>query len=341
MSAMTDVVPPRERCSVVRPRCSEIPYFIRKVHCTNKAVQILFAVKRQTLLYQGPQGDLNTSLPGVRARILVLYGPWALGRSLLAQLVPAPGQCRRALGRRQRLHHGGVAARIAIDVDARAQRQRAAPEGGGERCHSGVGDLVELEVQRLQVGHRPLLEERGHPGVGDLVPLKVQILQLEQRATSLEGGSERGHPGVGDLVVVEKQPFQVGHRSLLEERGQGGHRAVAHLVALEVELLHLPQAAAGVRGAERLAQREHLRVVPPQASVGECADRRHLRGEGLAVDGRHEPYVAGIRELCGLHGRDARLERRGKRRGRHRRLARGLAVVLHVEQALLLARQPL
>ena len=48
----------------------------------------------------------------------------------------------RAGGQRQRLVHGGVAARIAIEDDLRARRQRAAPEGGGERGDPGVGDLV-------------------------------------------------------------------------------------------------------------------------------------------------------------------------------------------------------
>eukprot|EP00964_Phaeocystis_antarctica_P064888 scaffold39086_cov62-Phaeocystis_antarctica.AAC.2 len=182
---------------------------------------------------------------------------WPLRHSLRTQLVLAPGQCRRALGRRQRLVHLGVvapvlgvAARIAIESDKRARRHRAAPEGGRERGDPGVGDLVALEVQHLQVGHRPLLEERG----------------------------------------------------------QGGHRTVAHLVAVEPERLQLPQPAARVRRAERRAQREHLRVVPPQTGVGERDGRRHLRGEGRTVDLRHEPHVAGIRELNGA-GRDARLER--------------------------------
>eukprot|EP00964_Phaeocystis_antarctica_P037665 scaffold21527_cov58-Phaeocystis_antarctica.AAC.3 len=194
----------------------------------------------------------------------------------------APGQRRRALGRRQRLVHGGVAARIVTEADGRARRQRAAPERGGERRHPGVGDLVGVEVQLRQVGHRPLLEERG----------------------------------------------------------QGGHRTVAHLVVAEVEHLQLPQPAACVRGAERLAQGEHLRVVPPQEGVEERDGCRHLRGEGLAVDGPHEPHIARVGKL-GDAGRDARLERRGKRGGRHRRLARGLAVLAHVEQAHFLARQPL
>ena len=42
-------------------------------------------------------------------------------------------------------------------------------------------------------------------------------------------------------------------------------------------MLKLPQPAARVRGAERLAQRGHLRVFPPQDEVGELDDRRHLR----------------------------------------------------------------
>eukprot|EP00964_Phaeocystis_antarctica_P059336 scaffold35216_cov62-Phaeocystis_antarctica.AAC.1 len=201
---------------------------------------------------------------------------------LRTQLVLAPGQRCRALGRRQRLVHGGAAVWIVIEDDAPARRQRAAPEGGCE-C---------------------------------------------------------GHPGVGYLVVAEVQLLQVGHRPLLEERGQGGHRAVAHLVAGEVELLHLPQAAACVRGPERLAQREHLRVVPPQLGVEERDGRRHLRGKGPAVDLPHEPHIAGVGKLGGA-GRDARLERRGKRCGRHRRLARGLAVLAHLPQVLLLARQSL
>eukprot|EP00964_Phaeocystis_antarctica_P075104 scaffold46298_cov62-Phaeocystis_antarctica.AAC.4 len=375
-----------------------------------------------------------------------------LRRSLRTPRVPAPGQCRLALGRRQRLLHLGadvvidlgVAARVAIEADERARRHRAAPEGGRERGHPGVGDLVVPEVQHLQVGHRPLLEERGQgghrsvihlvaaedeplqlrqaaarvrgaerraqrehlrvvppqvnvgelddrrhvrgvlshyrhalgrrqrllhggrtarifieadlrarrhraapdgggergdPGVGDLIVTEADVRARRHRAAP-DGGGERGHPGVGDLVAAEVQSLQVGHRPLLDERGQGGHRAVAHLVAHEVERLQLPQPAACVRGAEHLAQREHLRVVPPQLLAGERAGRRHLRGEGLAVDGRHEPHVAGIRELNGA-GRDARLERRGKRRGRHRRLARGLAVPAHPPQLLLLARQPL
>eukprot|EP00964_Phaeocystis_antarctica_P042664 scaffold24458_cov56-Phaeocystis_antarctica.AAC.1 len=194
----------------------------------------------------------------------------------------APGQRHLALGRRQRLVHGGVAARIATEVDARARRHRAAPEGGGERCHSGVGDLVLVEEQLLQVGHRPLLEERG----------------------------------------------------------QGGHRAVTHLVVGELEKLQLPQPAACVRGPERLAQREHLRVAPPQALVVERDDRRHLRGEGPAVDLSHEPHVSRVREL-GSAARDARLERRGKLSGRHRWHALGLAVLAHLVQVRLLTRQPL
>eukprot|EP00964_Phaeocystis_antarctica_P025616 scaffold14415_cov56-Phaeocystis_antarctica.AAC.3 len=212
------------------------------------------------------------------------HGPWA-GRTRTSWntlLGLAPGQCRRALGRRQRLVHGGAAARIAKEGDARARRQRAAPEGGGER----------------------------------------------------------GDPGVGDLVAAEVQPLQVGHRPLLDERGQGGHRTVAHLVAAETQLLQLPQPAACVRGAERLTQCDHLRVVPPQLDVEERDGPRHLRGEGPAVDLPHEPHISGIRKL-GHAACDARLERRGKRRGRHRRLARGLAVLAHLAQILLLACQTL
>ena len=43
----------------------------------------------------------------------------AVRLSLRTRLVAAPGQCRRALGRRQRLLNGGVAARIAREADAR------------------------------------------------------------------------------------------------------------------------------------------------------------------------------------------------------------------------------
>eukprot|EP00964_Phaeocystis_antarctica_P107191 scaffold71951_cov70-Phaeocystis_antarctica.AAC.2 len=227
--------------------------------------------------YHAPEHNSSQLTDTVQRRLA-----WPLRHVLNTLLGLAPGQCRRALGRRQRLLHGGDAARIVTEVDVRARRHRAAPEGGGERGHPGVGDLVAVEVQLLQVGHRPLPEERG----------------------------------------------------------QGGHRGVAHLVVGELEHLQLPQPAACVRGPERLAQREHLRVVPPQAGVEELDDRRHLRGEGPAIDLPHEPHIAGIRKL-GDAGRDARLERRGKRGGRHRRLARGLAVLAHLLQAHFLARQRL
>ena len=105
-----------------------------------------------------------------------------------------------------------------------------------------------------------------------------------------------------------------------------------------VSTFRSPPPACAARSASH--HRAPLRVVPPQVDVGERDDRRHLRGEGLAVDGRHDPHVAAIGELDRT-GRDARLEHRGKRRGRHRRLARGPAVRAHLEQVRLLARQAL
>ena len=195
-----------------------------------------------------------------------------------------PGDLQ-ALALRRRLLHRGRAARIEFELDRLARRQRPAPDGGGERRHPGLANLVAAEVQRLQLWHRARLDERrqGRGGlVAHLVVAEVEPHQLLQPA-ALVGRAER--PDQGDPLRVA--PLQAGEVQLdrlphLLVKGlvvDGRHQA--H-VALVGEALGPARHAVRELGGKRLGR--HRRLARAPAVVAHIAEVRLPAGELAQAD---------------------------------------------------------
>ena len=153
-------------------------------------------------------------------------------------------------------------------------------EGGGERRHP-LDDLVDVELDRVRVAGRPLVDRGAHLGRHRVVLEQRLRVDADRVLLMMNSSRARPMPWWGQAAEAER-PLGVAdvHRQLERERGEGVESGLDD-VERQVPGVDQPGVALGA------ARRDRLPVGEPRRRVAAADDRRHpeLAGDDGRVAG--------------------------------------------------------